>query len=93
MTVPPIAVHMRSMTLPESIDRNAILDATLTDLLAVRGLTFGSLPLDRKFALRDNLLPVLNAMAPHIHAQLQVAAQESVTGSFVVPDTLEGLLP
>jgi hypothetical protein len=81
------------MTLPESFDRNAVLDATLTDMLAVRGLTFRTLPPDRKFALRDNLLPVLNAMAPHIHAQLQATEHASVTGAFIVPDTLEGLLP
>lgn len=80
------------MTLPESFDRSAILDATLTDMLSAKGIDFEKLSASKKFDLRDNLLPVLNAMAPHIHAQLKAAEAKGLE-SLVVPDTLEGLFP
>lgn len=88
MTLRSGAVHIEPMTLPESFDRSAVLDATLTDMLAVRGIDFQKLPAAKKFDLRNNLLPVVNALAPHIHAQLQAASEAKELESFVVPDTL-----
>lgn len=83
---------MRSMPLPESFDRVAVVDATLKDLLAARLIDFDTLSDDHKFTLRNNLMPMVNAMAPHICAELE-AKSGTAFGGLVIPDTLEGLTP
>lgn len=93
MTLHRDAAHISPMKLPASFDHTAVLDATLTDILAARGIPFDRLSAAKKFEMRENLLPVLNAMAPHIQAQLQAATETKSAETFVVPDTLEGLLP
>jgi hypothetical protein len=81
---------MRSMPLPESFDRVAVIDATLKDLLAARLVDFDTLSEGRKFTLRNDLMPMVNAMAPHIHAQLEAKRGQEALSEFVIPDTLEG---
>lgn len=85
---------METMPLPESFDRVAVIDATLKDILSARLIDFDTLPDERKFTLRNNLMPVVNAMAPHILDQLEAKTKsgEGAVGGFVIPDTLEGLV-
>lgn len=80
------------MPLPESFDRVAVIDATLKDLLSARLIDFDSLSEERKFTLRNELMPMVNAMAPHICAQIEAKSGQGVFGGLVIPDTLEGLI-
>lgn len=88
------SAHMRTMPMPESFNRIAVIDATLKDILAGRLIDFDTLPEARKFDLRNSLMPVVNAMAPHIAAQLALKTPSGgeEPAAFVVPDSLEGLL-